>query len=235
MDPVLCDSCGLRFSPKQLSDDVCCALKDQHIHEEMSEELRMLYKVQDFYRRHPGMEGQIKTHHQRVLESSDPSVMEKLYSCVPFDEIELPPQSLPDFPAEDQETVEYLKYHEFSLEPRMYFVSGRLAELRRNLQIPVCPACGVGRLRVDSWDEFAADGAISWLWPAWHYRDEEGTLHIKATGATLDGHWTGEREVLPDDPDFGFLSWLVGQKEYHRLVDEEELPAIRAIWSGKNG
>jgi hypothetical protein len=237
MGPVLCDTCGERFPAEQLSQDAILALHDRHLYEELAEELRMLHRIQDFYRRHPGMLGRIQTHYHRIVESNDPCVREKLAARVPIDDIELPPA--PPLPAEvstaDMEIVEYLKHHDFSLGPRLAFVSQKVGELRNSLREPPCLACQTGHLQVDPsmWDVFASVEATTWLWPEWHYRDDDGTLHIKATGWTLDGHWTGEQEIRPDDPAHEFLCWLVTQKEYHRLVDEKELPAIRQAWSGR--
>jgi hypothetical protein len=233
MDPVLCDSCGIRFPADQLGDDAVEALRSQHRHEELAKELRMLQRVQDFYRRHPDMEGRIKPHVDRILESDEPCVMDQVASGVPFGEIALPSPSLPDFSPEDRETVEYLQQHGFVLGPRLSFVSRRLEELKNTYCKVRCPTCRVGHLRVDAalWDQFAAVQATSWLWPEWHYRDEDGTLHIKASGCSLDTHWTGEQEVRATHPDFEFLSWLVSQKEHHRLIDEKELATIRQAWS----
>jgi hypothetical protein len=55
-------------------------------------------------------------------------------------------------------------------------------------------------------------------------------LHVKASGWTREGHWTGERIIKPDHPDYALWRWLVAQPAYHRVVNEEELPEIRKAW-----
>jgi hypothetical protein len=94
MDPVVCGSCGTRLPVSSLTEDDYRALHDQHHYQGFAEELRMLLKVQEYYRRHPDAEGCIKPHFVRVLESDDPKVMERLCAGVPFDQIELPPEQL---------------------------------------------------------------------------------------------------------------------------------------------
>ena len=96
-----------------------------------------------------------------------------------------------------------------------------------------CPRCRVGRLHVppDDWDEFTAGDAITWYWPDWHSVDSDGTLHVKASGYQGGSHWTGDRAISPAEPEYDFWRWVVAQKEYHRLVEESELPAIREEWS----
>jgi hypothetical protein len=162
--------------------------------------------------------------------------MERLCAGVPFDQIELPPEQLSVAPAdvgEDSEVVEYLRHHDFALGPRMEFVSQGVARLKGSVGAVPCPRCQVGRLHVSpgDWDEFTAGDAITWYWPDWHSVDTDGTLHVKASGWHGGSHWTGEQAISPGEPEYGFWRWLVAQKEYHRLVEETELPAIREAWS----
>src|SRR5262245_39716504 len=96
MDPVVCSSCGARFPVNGLTEEDYRALQDQHYFQEFAEELRMLRRVQEYYRRHPEAEGRIKSDFKRLLESDDPEVKERLRACVPFDQIELPPDILPE-------------------------------------------------------------------------------------------------------------------------------------------
>src|SRR5262245_16660912 len=95
MGPVVCSSCGARFPVSSLTEDDRSALTDQHYYEEFADELRMLLKVQAYYRRHPEAEGRIKGKIARLLESDDPGVRDRLSAGVPFDHIELPPEQLP--------------------------------------------------------------------------------------------------------------------------------------------
>ena len=120
MDPVVCGSCGARFHVSGLTEDDRRALHDQHDYQGFAEELRMLRRVQEYYRRHPDTEGRIKPHFARLLESDDPEVKERLLAGVPFDQIELPPEQLTAAVGgeEDWEVVEYLRHNSFSLRPR---------------------------------------------------------------------------------------------------------------------
>jgi hypothetical protein len=135
-----------------LSDAEYDALRDQHCYYSFAEELRMLEKVREFYRRYPEAEGRIRTHVTRIMESKDPRVVEKLWAHVPFDQIELPPEQLPVPPevaAANAEVVEYLKHNDFALGPRLSFVSERAARLKGSVDRVACPSCAVGRLQLD--------------------------------------------------------------------------------------
>lgn len=235
MDPVVCGSCGARFAVSGLAEDDRRALHDEHASQGCAEELRMLRKVQECYRRHPDAEGRIKPHFARLLESDDPEVKERLGAGVPFGRIERPPEQLPAAVGgeEDWEVVEYLRHHSFSLGPRLEFVSHEVARLQGSAGAASCPQCQVGRLYVppEHWDEFAAGDAITWHWPHWHSVDADGTIHVKASGWRGGSHWTGEQAVSPAEPGYAFWRWIATQNEYHRLVEESDLPASRAEWS----
>jgi hypothetical protein len=236
MDPVVCDSCNARFSVNDLTQDDGRALEDQHYYQHFAEELRMLLKVQDFYRRHPNAEGLIKSHIARLLESSDPAVVERLCDGIPFGEIEIPLDELSigsDVTGEDSEVVKHLRHNDFALAPRMEFVSQQIARLKALVRAVGCPRCQVGRLHVlpEEWDEFTMGDSITWYWPDWHSVDNDGTLHVKASGHHGNSHWSGEKTISPKESDYGFWRWLVAQKEYHRLVKETELSAIREVLS----
>jgi len=83
-----------------------------------------------------------------------------------------------------------------------------------------------------NWDGFTAgDVAITWCRPKWHSVDTDGTLHVRASGWHGDMDWTGELAISPTETEYDFWRWLVAQKEYHRLVEESELSAIREEWS----
>jgi hypothetical protein len=87
-----------------------------------------------------------------VKESDDPEVIEKLPTGIPFDQIALPPEqfALPlGVAARDTEVVEYLKYNEFSLGPRLRFVSEQLDLLKGSVGLVPCPRCEAGRLGLD--------------------------------------------------------------------------------------
>jgi hypothetical protein len=235
MNPVACDSCEARFPVNALTEADHRAIYDQHYYQEFTEELRMLQNVQKYYRRHPEAERRIKPHFARVLESDDPKVKEALWSGIPFDEIGLPPEQFPpewEDEKADSEVVEYLRYHEFELGRRMEFVLQKVARLKDSVRTVSCPHCQTGRLHVpaESWDEFTAGDAITWYWPDWHGIDSNGALHVKVSGWQGGVHWNGETVINPEESGYDFWRWLITQKEYHRLVEESELPAIREEW-----
>jgi hypothetical protein len=236
MDPVVCDACGTRFPVTALTEDNRHVLEDQHAFQESVKELQMLLKVQEFYRRYPEAEGRIQPYFVRLLESDDPEVSESLKAGVPFDQIELLSDQLPAAwmnREEDREVVEFLRHNDFTLGPRLEGVSQEVARLKDAVEKVPCPLCQVGSLYVPSedWAEFNAGDAISYYWPDWHSVDTDGILHVKASGWHEGTHWTGERAINPEDPEYDFWRWLVAQKKYHRVVEESELPVIRKEWS----
>jgi hypothetical protein len=238
MDPVVCDSCGARFPIKDLTVNDCLAIQDQHVYQELAEELRMLLKVQDYYKRHPNAKGRIKPHFIRLVDSNDPAVKKRFWDGVPFDEIELPPEVLSKSSvetSEDLQVVKFLRHHHFALAPRIEFVSQHVVRLKGSVRAVSCPRCQAGRPHVppDHWDDFTLGNAITWYWPDWHSIDADGTLRVKASGYDGDSHWSGEQTITPAESDYEFWRWLVAQKEYHRLVEDSELSAIREVWSGR--
>ena len=143
-----------------------------------------------------------------------------------------PPEEAPRLTEEDGEVIEYLRHHGFDLYPRLNFVSERVATLKESVGAVACPHCNYGRLRVppEDWNKFIAGNETNFYWPDWHGFDDDGTLHVKASGYTREGHWTGEKIVKPDHQDYAFWRWLVAQPTYHRVMNETELPAIRKEW-----
>lgn len=152
VDPVVCVSCDARIAIEQISEDEYQALIDVYYWQKFGEELRMLLRVGDFYKRHPNAEGKIKPHFASLFDSDDPEVIEQLCSGKPFDQIGLPPEPLPS-PTEslvtDGEVIEYLRHHAFSLGPRLKFVREKVGRLEGNLVPVSCPSCRSGWLRLD--------------------------------------------------------------------------------------
>lgn len=72
---------------------------------------------------------------------------------------------------------------------------------------------------------------VCWCWPTCRHVAADGTLDIKASGWQGNTHWTGWREVKPDDPDYAFWRWLIDNDDYDRLVEDRELPEIRRRWA----
>jgi hypothetical protein len=150
-ETVSCRSCGAVNRVRDFSDNAIQLLEDRHNFDGFSEEMSWLRRVEDFYRRHPELEGKIKPHVFEVLESRDPEVREAMIAGAPFDEIELPANAAlslhrsRDWSPEDEEVAQYLKHHHFSLEARKEFVAEAIERLGRPLfqSSPVkCRSCG---------------------------------------------------------------------------------------------
>ena len=74
------------------------------------------------------------------------------------------------------------------------------------------------------------DAGVTWYWPDWHWYDGD-QLNIKCSGWEGSSHWSGCAEFPPDHPDHDMWRWVVTVRQYHRLVDEKEVPSIRRIWN----
>jgi hypothetical protein len=133
-------------------------LLDAYYYLHFADELRILNKVTDFYRRNPSLKGAIQPHALRVLHSRDPEVRKKLFGSTPLSQIELPPVREPPIESrhpDDQEVIEYLRHHSFNLEPRLQFLTEQMERTKRALDQVSCPWCGTGRLRLLSGDAAA--------------------------------------------------------------------------------
>jgi hypothetical protein len=225
MDPVACGSCGARFPVSGLTENDHGALHDQYYYHVYAEELRVLHKVQGYFRRHP--EARKRIHSRFGLED--------FCADASFDQPDPSSEGLPVVAADvDEELeVEEFLWCNYALGPQMRFVSEQVARLKDSVGTVPCPRCNVGRLQVppEDWDQFAESNAITWNWPEWHSIDSDGTLHVKASGYSGDSHWTGKTTIAPEQPEYEFWRWLVAQKKHHRLVEESELRAIQEEWS----
>ena len=77
--PAVCGSCGHRVAFERIAEQDYDVLLDAYYYPPFADELRMLNKVADFYRRNPACEGTIRPHAMRVLDSRDPKVRKKLH------------------------------------------------------------------------------------------------------------------------------------------------------------
>lgn len=69
----------------------------------------------------------------------------------------------------------------------------------------------------------------TWYWPHWHWWEGE-QLNVKCSGWEGSIHWSGCHEFPPDHAEHDMWRWIVAERQYHRLVDEKEIPSIRRIW-----
>jgi hypothetical protein len=216
MDPVVCTSCGARFPLNGVTDDeyrALCDSCDQDYYTSNVETLRELHNVEEYCRRHPHARARIRAGF--APQTEDPAY-------------------------EDWLAVEYLRHHDQRLGPlglRIKLVTAELDRLKASVGTVRCPRCESGRLAVapEGWNAFTArEAAWDWFWPEYYSLADDGTLHTCASGWYFGAHWSGVRRIRTDDTDYDFWRWLVGQKEYHRLVDDRELQSIGEEWSRLN-
>ena len=118
-----------------LSDVEYRLLRNQHYYDLFKDELTMLRRVQNLYRRHPQIEATAADIFQaRLFEKVEPSYNATLLS------------QLAD---SDFEILQYLRDHAFALLPRIEFVTKRLAQLGPGIQPVACPVCKSGKLQLD--------------------------------------------------------------------------------------
>lgn len=147
--PIECPACHTVHRGREYSPETMARLETLYTYRELRKDLYWLERVADFYERYPEQRDAIKPSFIMLLESDDLEVQDDLAAGVPFDEIKLPtsdqPSSqLPRWSNEDEEVVDYLKHHAFSLEKRLSFVRESLDTLAPMVQshaIP-CLTCG---------------------------------------------------------------------------------------------
>jgi hypothetical protein len=233
MSPIVCRACGTRFPAKRFSQENWQSLTELHYFDEAVAELAMLRKVEAFYARHPYAEGKINPHFIDVLDSDDPAVQEQMAEGVPFDEIELPQQTVvvPRM-AEDAEVIDYLRHHHFDLSKRLPGIAETVAAGRQHIATVRCPHCQDGELFVppeNFWAfQEATEDCTTFYWPEWHSLDDDGTLHVKTTGFIGMTHWNGETVIKPQQPEYLFWRWFLAQPEHQHLMNDEEFERIRA-------
>ena len=150
--PAICDSCGHQVPFERIDDSVCSVLLDAHYYRYFVEELRMLNKMADFYRRNPHVDGKIKPHALRVISTHNGKVLEKLADDVPLSEIELPPEEqehpIAAGDPSDGEVIEYLRHNYFKLEPRLIFVTEGIERNKYAANKVSCSKCKNGHLQL---------------------------------------------------------------------------------------
>src|SRR5438270_9821823 len=133
--PVICDSCKSSLRVDALSHLEYRMLQDQHYYDGFQDELRMLLRVQNLYRRHPEIQAIAADIFQaRLFEKAEPS-----YNTV----------LLAKLADSDFEILDYLRNHAFTLLPRLQFVRERAAELGSRIKPVGCPICKSGKLQLD--------------------------------------------------------------------------------------
>ena len=134
--PVICDSCKSSLRVDALSHLEYWMLQDQHYYDVFQDELRMLLRVQNLYRRHPEIEAiGADIFEARLFEKAEPSYNTALLARLADSDFEI---------------LEYLRDNTFSLLPRLQFVRERMAGLGPRVGPVSCPICKVGKLQLDS-------------------------------------------------------------------------------------
>jgi hypothetical protein len=134
--PVFCERCKSHLRVDVLSRGDYQSLQEQHYYFLFKDELSMLLRVQNLYRRHPAVEtiaGDI--FQARLFEKVEPTYNATLLS------------QLAD---SDFDILDYLRHHAFALLPRLKFVGERVAELGPRIRAVSCPICKVGKLQLDT-------------------------------------------------------------------------------------
>jgi hypothetical protein len=148
---VRCPACQTEHRVRNFPDEIIQALEDRHNFDDFKEELGWLRRIEEFYQRHPGVEGKIKPHFLEVLASRDPEVLEAMFAGAPFDEIKLASSGAAElidsreWSTDDREVIDYLRHHHFSLADRKKFVEDSIERLGMELfrKSPVkCSGCG---------------------------------------------------------------------------------------------
>ncbi len=69
--------------------------------------------------------------------------------------------------------------------------------------------------------------------PAWHQIDDNGTLHVKASGYSGDFHWTGTLTVEPTQPDYALWMWIISEKNTRALINDQEFARLKREFADK--
>jgi hypothetical protein len=134
--PVICGWCKSSLRMDALSQVEYWSLQAQHFYGRHQDELRMLLRVQNLYRRHPEIEsiaGDIFQAHlfEEAESTYNTTLLEKLADS-------------------DFEVLEYLRSHGFALLPRLQFVRERMAHWEQYTEPVTCTVCKVGKLQLDT-------------------------------------------------------------------------------------
>lgn len=234
MKPIVCMACGTRFAIDDLTKADNDALRGQHYYDNFTEELHMLRRVHDYFRRFPSEEARYEKMEDDFLAirftSSIKHALTSLRTRL-FGERTIAP--------DDIEVVEYLNHHHVKLEGRMQFVSEKVAQYESDAKSVACPHCQEGYLSVppDSWDEFTSASNITFYWAGRSSFLPDGKLVMRATGWSSERHWNGDACFAPDHPDYSLWCHLrerfLTTKPECRFISSKQLPAFRQAFQEK--
>lgn|GEM_PF-5868807 len=81
----------------------------------------------------------------------------------------------------------------------------------------------------DWWRQRIGDfGPVTYFYPRMSKFAPDGTITIRATGWTDEGHWTGAKKVQTDSSEYEFWRWVVANSErWPDFFSDRELPKLR--------
>jgi hypothetical protein len=151
--PIFCVHCKATFSTQELTPKHYKSLQQRHHWESLNNEWNMLVRVEQIYQQYPTIENLIKDFWQKETEYHQEKWKLKYEGKeVVFERGNFDDSLLQHLTAEDREVIEYLRWHQFSLVPRMEFVQEVIKQMR-SAGMPKsvnCPVCKAGYLKIDS-------------------------------------------------------------------------------------
>ena len=81
----------------------------------------------------------------------------------------------------------------------------------------------------DWWQERIGEfGPVTYYYPRMSAIGTDGTIAMRSTGWTDEGHWTGRFTMRPDSPDYRFWCWIVAHQErWPHCISDRELPKLK--------
>lgn len=155
--PIFCVQCEAIFSTEELTAKQYEALQQHHYWESLNNEWSMLCRVAELYENHQDMESLVQEFYEKELKSLfETSEAKRQGQKIDYERGDFDEPLLDSLTAPEREVMEYLRWHEFSLQPRRECVQQAIEERRDSLpQVVLCPQCKQGALKIDDsvWDD----------------------------------------------------------------------------------
>jgi hypothetical protein len=140
-DAVVCSTCYQKYPIRSFSEEERNLLEKHHYYEEFLDELGMLKRVGDFYRRHPGIEDKLRSLFFINGIPLHKSYMDELVQL----SVSAEARHGDPMAREDAEVIDYLKHHfTRDVNTRMKFAAESSDRLKPIVQARCvkCPHCG---------------------------------------------------------------------------------------------
>lgn len=235
LEPVVCESCGARFPVSRFTPNERDSLHNQKEFRELIWELGMLLKAENYCRLHPETDGCIPPPFAPDLVSMDADVLRRLYARVASDSrMAVEGRALDEI---ERELTEFIRSRKFTLRGRMQRLTTEAAALMPFEGSVPCSRCPDGRLYVPpvDWETFLDIGTITLLNLGLAMINEDGVVTVKASWYRGTSHSTGYISISPADKDYFFWCWLVSQEQHRRIVNADDIQAIRDEWCRTTG